>query len=378
MSLHRHLQALRMEARQYRGDRYPDFVAARRTESSRLDGVVVFMLHAVQPRRFERQIRFLRDNGYRTIDCDTLLRYLRGETTLEGPSVMLTFDDGERSLYDVAFPILQRYGLRAVNFIVPGMIHTTAAERPAGGKAWCTRDEVLTMHRSGVIDFQSHTLWHERMFTGDLPVDFWREDLFTDGLLVDRPRVRDGGRDILLDQPGAPVYAMAPRMMDAPKFIDREEVRRACTEHVARHGGTAFFRKAGWRAELEAVWRSAKGVESAGRFETADEQRAAILDSLVRSRRMLEDMLQRDVRHLAYPWALGGALARNLSEQAGYHTNFHGPLDGTPLNRPGTDPYRVARIKDDFIERLPGRGRRSLWSIMAEKAARRLRHRDIY
>lgn len=378
MSLHRHLQALRMEARQYRGDRYPDFVAARHADLSRLDGVVVFMLHAVQPRRFERQVRFLRDNGYRTIDCDTLLRYLRGETALDGPSVMLTFDDGERSLYDVAFPILQRHGQRAVNFIVPGMIHPDEHTRNRTGKDWCTWDEVRAMHRSGVIDFQSHTLWHERMFTGETPLDFWREDLFTDGLLVDRPRVRANGQDALLSEWGAPLYAMAPRMMDAPKFIDREDLRRACIEHVARHGGTAFFRKAGWRAELESVWRTAKGAQPAGTVETVEQQRAAILDSLVRSREMLESHLQREVRHLAYPWAMGGMLARALSEQAGYRTNFHGPLDGTPLNRPGTDPFRIARIKDDFIERLPGRGRRSLWSILAEKAVRRLRQRDIY
>ncbi|HMO04858.1 MAG TPA: polysaccharide deacetylase family protein [Kiritimatiellia bacterium] len=378
MNLHRHLQAIRMEARQYRGDCYPDFVTARRTDPARLDGVVVFMLHAVQPGRFERQVRFLRDNGYRTIDCDTLLRFLRGEADLEGPSVMLTFDDGERSLYEVAFPILQRYGLRAVNFIVPGMIHASPAERPAIGKAWCTWEEVRAMHHSGVIDFQSHTLWHERMFTGETPLDFWREDLFTDGLLVDRPRVCTNGQDTLLAEWGAPLYPMAPRMMDALKFIDRDDIRRACIEHVARQGGAAFFHKDGWRAELESVWRTAKGAQPAGGFETAEEQRVAILDSLIRSRSMLEGQLQREVRHLAYPWAMGGTLARRLSEEAGYRTNFHGPITGTPLNRPGTDPYRIARIKDDFIERLPGRGRRALWSILAEKAVRRLRHRDIY
>ncbi len=378
MSLLKTLMSLNMEARQFTGNSYPDFIVATRPRSPGVDCVPVFMLHSAIAAPFEAQLRHLARNGYQTIDCDTMLSFLRGDTVLSAPSVMLTFDDGERSLYRVAYPLLRKYGMKAVNFIVPGMVVEDPASRPAAGKHWVSWSEVREMHDAGVIDFQSHTMWHERMFVGDQPVDFWRPELFSDGLMVDRPRVRRNTRDILLGEFGAPVYDMAPRMLDRPKFHDREDVCEACIAHVSRNGGEDFFRRKDWKMELLQVWKQACNGRPAGVFETESEQASAILDSLCASRAVLEEKLQREVRHLAYPWALGGELAAQLSRQAGYYSNFHGPIDGIPHNRPGGDPYRIARIKDDYIERLPGKGRRPLWSILAMKTVRRIRSRDIY
>lgn len=379
MNLRRTIDSLLMEARQFTRRAYPDFVVSPRPRPLGTGRVPVFMLHTVQPAAFEAQLRHLHRNGYRTLDCTEFLAFLRGEGEPDRPSVLLTFDDGERSLYRVAHPLLQQYGMKAVNFIVPGRILEPGDSRPETGKQWLNWDEVRAMHRAGTIDFQSHTQWHERMFVGNEPIDFWRPELFTDGLLVDRPRVRQGNAFTLLDLPGAPVYAMAPRMMDQPKFIDREELRTACANHVREHGGMAFFTRPRWRRELTEVWRhNAAALGGGGRFESPAEQEAAILESLVESRRLLEDRLQREVRHLAYPWASGGHLAAKASRQAGYWTNFHGPIEGIPCNVPGGDPYRIPRIKDDYIHRLPGDGRLALWNIMTMKSARRIASDDIY
>lgn len=357
---------------------YPDFVTGS-TSSALKGNIPVFMLHTAIADIFEPQLQHLSRNGYRTLDCDEFYAFLHGDVIITDPSVVLTFDDGEKSLFEVAFPLLKKYKMKAVNFLVTGRVHEKVDKSAATPtKDWLNWSQVIEMSRSGCVGFQSHTLWHEMMFTGDKPVDFMRPGLFTDGLLVDRPLVREGGREKLLDVLGAPVYAHAPRMTDQLKFHDREDIRKACIKHVEENGGLAFFARPSWKKELMMVWRRAKSSHPAGVFETPEEQYAAIKDSLFRSRKFLEEKIRAPVRHLAYPWATGGALAEKISAEAGYVTNFHGPLADTPINRPGQNPFRIARIKDDYIERLPGRGRVSLATIFARKLARRAGSADIY
>jgi len=336
------------------------------------------MFHTVQPDTFERQLQHLSRNGYRTIDTDEYYSFLCGRTRLTGPSVMITFDDGERSLYRVAFPLLKKYGLKAVNFIVTGRVYESDRNRPSEGKQWLTWPEVLEMHSAGVIDFQSHTHFHETMFVSGELRDFIRPGLFTDELLVDRPMVRTpNGEHLLLDF-GAPVYDMAPRMMDHPKFFDREDIRNACIQFVANHGGAAFFQQPGWRRKLTAVWKTAKGSDPVGTLEDAVSQRTAQRESLIRAREELSARLKRPVHHLAYPWASGGRISVEQSKEAGYLTNYWGPIPGQPENKPGQDPYSIARIKDDYLLRLPGKGRASLSEVLTMKARRRAALQDIY
>jgi len=73
----------------------------------------------VTPRQFERQMTLLHSLGYHTI---TLKQYLKahGQQTAPVPerSVVITFDDAYRSLYDSALPVLQRFRFIATAFVV--------------------------------------------------------------------------------------------------------------------------------------------------------------------------------------------------------------------------------------------------------------------
>jgi peptidoglycan/xylan/chitin deacetylase (PgdA/CDA1 family) len=57
---------------------------------------------------FEAQMRFLRENGYRVIPLEDLFEFLQFRRQIPARSVVITFDDGWRSVYDIAWPILKK------------------------------------------------------------------------------------------------------------------------------------------------------------------------------------------------------------------------------------------------------------------------------
>jgi hypothetical protein len=100
---------------------FPSFVFSGRP--SDLGSVVpVFCYHLVDPEEFERDLEFLSFNGYLTIDADALLAHMLGSELAPSRSVVLTVDDGARNLFEVAFPLLKKYGAKVVAFIAPGLM----------------------------------------------------------------------------------------------------------------------------------------------------------------------------------------------------------------------------------------------------------------
>jgi hypothetical protein len=137
---------------------------------------------------------------------------------------------------------------------------------------------------------------------------------------------------------------------------------------VERAGGTSFFEKRGWRAELAAISR-----DPDGRFETAEEQRLAVLAELVRSRERIEaEIPGKRVRHLAYPWNLHGERVERLLAETGYDSAYAGM---TRHRGPGSAVppcYALARVFGDFLPMLPGAGRSGLATTLWYKAVRRM------
>jgi peptidoglycan/xylan/chitin deacetylase (PgdA/CDA1 family) len=80
-------------------------------------------------------------------------------------AILLTFDDGYQTVYDHAFPILQKYGLSATIF--PTVAASGPAD-PAGrlssqeGRSMLSWHEMRDTQRGGV-GFGAHTLTHRNL-----------------------------------------------------------------------------------------------------------------------------------------------------------------------------------------------------------------------
>lgn len=107
---------------------------------------------------FEAQMNLLEEKGYRVISLDELYDFLEFKSGVPEKAVVLTFDDGWRSLYDLAFPILKKHGYRATLFATTSMI--------TGSSKTLSWDQVRELSSSGIVDIQSHTVDHSDLTKG--------------------------------------------------------------------------------------------------------------------------------------------------------------------------------------------------------------------
>jgi peptidoglycan/xylan/chitin deacetylase (PgdA/CDA1 family) len=117
---------------------------------------------SVPPALFAEQMRALHETGIRVVPLTELAGQVA--SALDGRhQVAITFDDGFRSVYEHAFPVLQRYGFPATVFVVADYCGKTNAwpGQPAFIKPGPLLDwgQIREMSRGGV-SFGSHTRTH--------------------------------------------------------------------------------------------------------------------------------------------------------------------------------------------------------------------------
>jgi len=100
---------------------------------------------------FDQQMKYLKDNGFRVIGLSELLGFLQYRHAIPKKSVAITIDDGFRSGYEIAYPILKKYGFTATFFVYTDFVDTS--------KNSITWDQLRELKKDG-FEIGSHTLSH--------------------------------------------------------------------------------------------------------------------------------------------------------------------------------------------------------------------------
>jgi peptidoglycan/xylan/chitin deacetylase (PgdA/CDA1 family) len=108
----------------------------------------------VTPAAFEAQMEYLARNGYRVLPLADLSAFLQGREPLPQKTVIITIDDGYRSNYDIAFPILRKYGFPATVFLYSDFVGASDA------MTWAQMKEMVA---SGLIEVQPHSKTHANL-----------------------------------------------------------------------------------------------------------------------------------------------------------------------------------------------------------------------
>ncbi|MGZ3535122.1 MAG: polysaccharide deacetylase family protein [Thermodesulfobacteriota bacterium] len=102
---------------------------------------------------FKSDLKYLSDNGYRVIPLGDLVDYYLGRKKSPLPhSVVITVDDGHKSVYTDVLPLVKKYQIPVTLFIYPSAISNANY-----AMAW---SQLRELKETGLFDFQSHTYWH--------------------------------------------------------------------------------------------------------------------------------------------------------------------------------------------------------------------------
>lgn len=114
---------------------------------------------SVSAEAFEKQMSYLAENGYKVITLNELYDFISYNRRPPRKSVVITIDDGWKTVKTIAAPILKKHGIKATLFVYTGFIKS----KP--GSTSLSWDEIKEMIEEGVIEVQSHTVTHSDLTT---------------------------------------------------------------------------------------------------------------------------------------------------------------------------------------------------------------------
>lgn len=134
---------------------------------------------SIPPGVFERQLKYLADNGYKSVPLHEVVAHNAGERALENKTLALTFDDGFLDNWVAVYPLLKKHGFEGTVFVTHDFVESGEA-RPnlddvKKGRAnredltwqgYLNWNEIETMDREGTLSAESHTKTHTPLDSG--------------------------------------------------------------------------------------------------------------------------------------------------------------------------------------------------------------------
>ena len=131
-------------------------------------GVPIYLYHrfgheitdsmTVSVTRFESQLKKFKEDNYQVIPLRQLVDSLLKKTNSLPPrSVVITVDDGHKSVYTEMFPLIKKYGIPVTLFLYP-----SALSNASYAMTWV---QLREMKETGLWDYQGHTYWHPNFKT---------------------------------------------------------------------------------------------------------------------------------------------------------------------------------------------------------------------
>jgi poly-beta-1,6-N-acetyl-D-glucosamine N-deacetylase len=118
---------------------------------------------AISTRNLARHFAWINAHGYHPISIDDLLEAKAGKKALPDKAVLLTFDDGYKSFYTRAYPLLKLYNFPAVSALVGSWLEVKNGEKVQYGDEQVPREHFMNAKQikeladSGLVEFASHS-----------------------------------------------------------------------------------------------------------------------------------------------------------------------------------------------------------------------------
>ena len=106
----------------------------------------------VRTETFRRQLTYLRHHRHPVIPLRDLVGCFSGGRKIPANAVVITADDGHRSVFTDMLPLVREFRVPVTLFIYPSAISNASYA--------LTWEQVSVLRRTRLFDIQSHTYWH--------------------------------------------------------------------------------------------------------------------------------------------------------------------------------------------------------------------------
>lgn len=108
--------------------------------------------------QFEKDLVFLKSKRYQSVTLKQLVDFSQGKGDLPEKSIMITFDDGNETLYEYALPLLEKYGFTAVGFVVGALAdYYTGNDDHNLNYSYLNWSQIKELAAGNTIEIQSHS-----------------------------------------------------------------------------------------------------------------------------------------------------------------------------------------------------------------------------
>jgi len=108
-------------------------------------------IYYISPDMFEEHLKYLKDNKYNVIPMSEYVKFVESGKSAPKNTVVITIDDGYRSIYEKAYPLLKKYGYTATTYLYNNFL--------PGGKNALNVAQIKEMAADG-FEFGSHSATH--------------------------------------------------------------------------------------------------------------------------------------------------------------------------------------------------------------------------
>lgn len=297
---------------------------------------------SVDKYQFEIFCKYLSTHHYSTHFLEHWYRSQEEQEVVNSKDLYLTFDDGYLDNLLVAYPIMEKYGIKGTIFINPEFVDPSSGVRnlethpsTLGFLNW---DEIIFLKRSGVFDIQSHSMSHNYYFSFDklLGIHDGTDKYHWLGWISKPER-----KSFWLNESqgsftpkGTPVFEYGRALGVRRYFPDETFVEKAIELYQNVSDSSSLM------IELEKIKK-----QFPGRYESDSEMKERYKYELVESKRILEEKLGCPIDFLCWPGGGYNDASLQIAIDAGYKASTLASREGNKrIDNFGTDYKRIVRF----------------------------------
>ncbi len=313
----------------------------------------------IPPELFEEQLKFLKEEGYRSIGLEELGLYMKEGKKDWQKAVCITFDDGYLDNWVYAYPLLKKYNFKAILFLATWMVEEETTTSFNLQDVWEGRikkenlspcistwsvvdgypvkterrlcwEEVREMNKT-VFDVQSHTKRHRKVYADDKIKEF------------NQPRRKNSiWENVDGDERyGTLNFLRKPELANNRFIVDRS-LNDELAEYVLKNGYVNFFKQDRWKEKLENIVEDyRKRYGKIGRMETDEERCQRIKNVLFIGKGEIEGELRKRCSAFSWPWGAYDDLSVKVACEVGFKYLF---TTKPGSNSPGDDVRFIKRF----------------------------------